>query len=127
MPCFSELCRKAAGKKPEQTIQRFSARVHIKISWGAFKAALVPRLHPGGADLIELSCGLGIYIFLKLPGESDMQPGWELRLDDLELGLSPEAAQTDVDWEAGEPASMLGEPGKRKAGIITTLSFILFY
>lgn len=88
------------------------------------------RLHPGGADLIELSCGLGIRIFLKLPGESNVQAGWELRLDDLELGLSPEAAQvaqTDVDWEAGEPASMLGEPEKRMAGIITTLSFILFY
>lgn len=55
-------------------------------------------------------------MFLKLPGESDVQPGWELRLDDLELGLSPEAAQvaqTDVDWEAGDPASMLrGSLGK---------------
>lgn len=102
--------------KPEQTIRRFSARVHIKISRGALKAALLPRLHPAGADLIELSCGPGIRMFLKLPGESDVHPGWELRLDDLELGLSPEAAQvaqTDVDWEAGDPASVLrGSLGK---------------
>lgn len=43
--------------------QRFSAWMHMKINWEAFKTSLVPRPHPGEADLIELSFGLGISMF----------------------------------------------------------------
>lgn len=70
--------------------QQFSALLSMRIIWGAFKR---PRLCPRPNYLIALGMGSRNQQFVKLPGDSNVQPG--LSTTDLQLStghlISPTA------------------------------------